>query len=265
MEFQQDYLLLIAGSATILVFQVNRANKAAGLIRTHTSEILKLGSQSEDYAADRIASLRTQITYFKRRYELIFVAAISSLIGIAFLVGSVIFPESLKAFSPAVWSFCYILGLILTLIEYAQGWITLDEEIRTTERIIRSRETNAHTPDVYKEISSQVSAEIVKEIRGLLEESGESSLLSLVAPQSSPSLSAPQDPLARESPSLFSEQHRSSAHPEIDPLSQPGLPALLSEIQAIQAEVPAEEWDKIPHDGSINHDHYLYGEPKVEP
>jgi hypothetical protein len=31
----------------------------------------------------------------------------------------------------------------------------------------------------------------------------------------------------------------------------------------ISAEIPDEEWDKIPHDGSINYKHYLYGHPKV--
>lgn len=27
-------------------------------------------------------------------------------------------------------------------------------------------------------------------------------------------------------------------------------------------DVPAEEWEKLPADGAINHDHYLYGAPK---
>ena len=26
--------------------------------------------------------------------------------------------------------------------------------------------------------------------------------------------------------------------------------------------IPQEDWDKVPHDGSYNHDHYLYGTPK---
>ena len=26
--------------------------------------------------------------------------------------------------------------------------------------------------------------------------------------------------------------------------------------------IPEEELEKIPHDGSVNHDHYLYGVPK---
>ena len=30
-------------------------------------------------------------------------------------------------------------------------------------------------------------------------------------------------------------------------------------------KVPEEELDRIPHDGSVNHDHYLYGAPKKEP
>lgn len=30
----------------------------------------------------------------------------------------------------------------------------------------------------------------------------------------------------------------------------------------ISAQVPDEEWAKLPSDGSVNHDHYLYGAPK---
>ncbi len=29
--------------------------------------------------------------------------------------------------------------------------------------------------------------------------------------------------------------------------------------------IPEEDVNKMPTDGSINHDHYLYGTPKVEP
>lgn len=64
---------------------------------------------------------------------------------------------------------------------------------------------------------------------------------------------------------LFIKQRRESANSDAAPTSQSGLLTFLSEVQAIQAEVPTEEWDKLPHDGSINHDHYLYGAPKVEP
>lgn len=30
----------------------------------------------------------------------------------------------------------------------------------------------------------------------------------------------------------------------------------------ISREIPDEEWAKLPADGSVNHDHYLYGAPK---
>ena len=43
-----------------------------------------------------------------------------------------------------------------------------------------------------------------------------------------------------------------------------GILDLLERVKEIQAQVPAEEWDRLPHDGSINHDHYLYGAPKIE-
>ncbi len=33
-------------------------------------------------------------------------------------------------------------------------------------------------------------------------------------------------------------------------------------ITEISSRIPLEEWEKLPSDGSINHDHYLYGAPK---
>jgi len=30
----------------------------------------------------------------------------------------------------------------------------------------------------------------------------------------------------------------------------------------LSAQVPAEEWSKLPSDGAEQHDHYLYGVPK---
>ncbi|CAN5182492.1 MAG: hypothetical protein ACR2GW_10880 [Pyrinomonadaceae bacterium] len=33
-------------------------------------------------------------------------------------------------------------------------------------------------------------------------------------------------------------------------------------IAEISSQVPDEEWDQLPADGSLNHDHYLYGGPK---
>ena len=64
---------------------------------------------------------------------------------------------------------------------------------------------------------------------------------------------------------LFIKQRKANISPETASVPQPGILALLAEVQAIQAEVPPEEWDKLPHDGAVNHDHYLYGAPKVEP
>jgi hypothetical protein len=65
---------------------------------------------------------------------------------------------------------------------------------------------------------------------------------------------------------LFIKNRPSIAQPEDQPIPEhnSGLLSLLTNIQMIQAEVPAEEWQKMPRDGSINHDHYLYGSPKLE-
>jgi hypothetical protein len=38
--------------------------------------------------------------------------------------------------------------------------------------------------------------------------------------------------------------------------------SLLEKIATITANVPAEEWEKLPTDLAANHDHYLYGAPK---
>lgn len=36
-------------------------------------------------------------------------------------------------------------------------------------------------------------------------------------------------------------------------------------IEEIVSEAPPETWDDVPTDGSVNHDHYLYGAPKQTP
>ena len=36
-------------------------------------------------------------------------------------------------------------------------------------------------------------------------------------------------------------------------------------IEEIANNAPPGTWDDVPTDGSINHDHYLYGAPKQEP
>lgn len=46
-----------------------------------------------------------------------------------------------------------------------------------------------------------------------------------------------------------------------DPAAKP-LWEIIAELDAI--EIPAEERARIPHDGSINYKHYLYGAPKVD-
>ncbi len=40
--------------------------------------------------------------------------------------------------------------------------------------------------------------------------------------------------------------------------------SIWEKIREPMAEVPDEEWDKMPTDGSYQHDHYLYGAPKRE-
>ncbi|MGF1520755.1 MAG: hypothetical protein ACFBSF_00360 [Leptolyngbyaceae cyanobacterium] len=60
------------------------------------------------------------------------------------------------------------------------------------------------------------------------------------------------------------QQSRAAAvRPETSEYQTGGILELLENVKEIQAQVPKEEWDKLPHDGSINHDHYLYGAPKV--
>jgi hypothetical protein len=63
---------------------------------------------------------------------------------------------------------------------------------------------------------------------------------------------------------LFLKQRKAN-----EPLNQDLAPAigilnLLEQVKEIQSQVPADEWTKLPHDGAINHDHYLCGAPKVE-
>jgi len=47
-------------------------------------------------------------------------------------------------------------------------------------------------------------------------------------------------------------------------LQSPGLPPFLQFVEEISAQVPREEWEKLPKDLSKNLDHYLYGAPKDE-
>jgi hypothetical protein len=36
-------------------------------------------------------------------------------------------------------------------------------------------------------------------------------------------------------------------------------------IEEISSQAPPGTWDDVPTDGSVNHDHYLYGAPKKNP
>jgi hypothetical protein len=46
--------------------------------------------------------------------------------------------------------------------------------------------------------------------------------------------------------------------------SQPPQKTIWEKIRERMAEVPDEEWENVPTDGSYQHDHYLYGTPKRE-
>lgn len=39
-------------------------------------------------------------------------------------------------------------------------------------------------------------------------------------------------------------------------------PKLWEMMQECIKDVPPEDWDDVPTDGGLNHDHYLYGSPK---
>jgi len=43
---------------------------------------------------------------------------------------------------------------------------------------------------------------------------------------------------------------------------EPNAPAIEDVLAAIAAEIPKEEWDKLPPDLTDNLDHYLYGIPR---
>jgi hypothetical protein len=38
--------------------------------------------------------------------------------------------------------------------------------------------------------------------------------------------------------------------------------SIQAKIIRLSEEIPQSEWDRVPKDGSINLDHYLYGSPK---
>lgn len=46
--------------------------------------------------------------------------------------------------------------------------------------------------------------------------------------------------------------------------NQPPKKTIWEKIDEEMAKVPDEVWEKVPTDGSYQHDHYLYGTPKRE-
>lgn len=45
---------------------------------------------------------------------------------------------------------------------------------------------------------------------------------------------------------------------------QPSQKTIWEKIRERTARIPPEEWESMPTDGSMQHDHYLYGTPKRE-
>jgi hypothetical protein len=47
-----------------------------------------------------------------------------------------------------------------------------------------------------------------------------------------------------------------------EPPSSENVRPIWEIITELSAQVPMEEWEKLPRDGAEQHDHYLYGSPK---
>jgi hypothetical protein len=63
---------------------------------------------------------------------------------------------------------------------------------------------------------------------------------------------------------LFIKQRKAKEQPNPAAPQSTGILNLLEQVKEIQAQVPVEAWETLPHDGAINHDHYLYDSPKIE-
>jgi hypothetical protein len=63
---------------------------------------------------------------------------------------------------------------------------------------------------------------------------------------------------------LFIKQRKAKEKPNESATQPNGILDLLEQVKEIQSQIPTEEWDKLSHDGAVNHDHYLYGASKVE-
>lgn len=51
---------------------------------------------------------------------------------------------------------------------------------------------------------------------------------------------------------------------ETEKIEKPKKRKFLQEIEEIMSQLPKEAFEGYPTDGSLNHDHYLYGAPKRE-
>lgn len=49
------------------------------------------------------------------------------------------------------------------------------------------------------------------------------------------------------------------------PLPRNNVRPIWEIIEEISSQAPPGTWDGVPTDGSLNHDHYLYGAPKKNP
>lgn len=59
-------------------------------------------------------------------------------------------------------------------------------------------------------------------------------------------------------------QYKIKQDQTVDSQNSSDLPSFLQFVEEISAQVPQEEWEKLPKDFSKNIDHYLYGSPKEE-
>lgn len=50
----------------------------------------------------------------------------------------------------------------------------------------------------------------------------------------------------------------------IEEVEKPKTRKLFEKLEELRKKLPADAWDDSPTDGSLNHDHYLYGSPKRE-
>jgi Arc/MetJ-type ribon-helix-helix transcriptional regulator len=57
-------------------------------------------------------------------------------------------------------------------------------------------------------------------------------------------------------------QDSAAAAPATEPANPPERKPLWERAAELRQSIPAEEWDKLPDDGSRQLDHYLYGSPK---